>query len=95
MLKLITFLKFIPALIAAIMAIEDAIPIGGKGREKLDLVLGVSKDIYESSAELQKEFGWDTLSTFIIKAAGRLVALFNTVGIFKSKSTQTAAAAVG
>jgi hypothetical protein len=80
---LITILKLIPALIAAIKAVEDAVPVSGKGKEKLETITGIAEVVYDSTAELQKDTPKEKLIQIIIGAAGKLVNLFNVTGLFK------------
>jgi hypothetical protein len=82
---LITILKLIPALIAAIKALEDAAPITGKGKEKLDTVVSIADLVYDSTADLQKDMPKQKLIELIIGTVGKLVGFFNGLGIFSKK----------
>lgn len=72
--KLLTILKLLPAIIAAIKAIEEAIPEGGKGAEKLAAVRGIIEAVDASAAAL-----WPQIAATV----GVLVTLFNSAGVFK------------
>jgi hypothetical protein len=66
-------LSLIPALIAAIKAIEDAIPGQGQGELKLAAVREIIETVYGQAFDL-----WPTLKNVI----GVLVATFNKTGVF-------------
>ena len=66
-------LQLLPAIIAAIKAIEEAIPGQGQGEAKLAAI----REILESVSGQAT-----TLWLFIEKAIGILVALFNRTGVF-------------
>jgi hypothetical protein len=74
MSNIVIVLQLIPALIAAIKAIEDAIPGSGMGEQKLAAVRAMLEVIDGSVSKL-----WPQISGVI----GVLVNLFNTVGVFK------------
>jgi len=65
----------IPALIAALKAIEAALPESGKGAEKLVLVREIVEGINDEAKD-----NWPLIE----KTIGRLVAFFNKMGIFQS-----------
>ena len=83
MKTLLAILKLFPAIIAAVRAIEEAVPITGAGKDKLDLILDIIKSVYDSANDLQDEFAWDKLSGIVISIIGKLVSMFNALGIFK------------
>lgn len=70
---LMTIISLIPALIAAIKAIEAAVPGVGKGEEKLAAVRGILESIDASYASL-----WPKLQPIV----GVLVNLFNKTKAF-------------
>jgi len=70
---LMTIINLVPALIAAIKAIEDAIPGAGKGEEKLAAVRGILEAADAAYADL-----WPKLSPIVAV----LVRLFNKTGVF-------------
>jgi hypothetical protein len=72
--KLLTILKLLPAIIAAVQAIEAAVPEAGKGAEKLEAVRQILQTLDDASTTL-----WPQIAATI----GVLVNLFNTVGAFK------------
>lgn len=71
----IMILNLIPALIAAMKAIEDAIPGSGKGEEKLSAIRAILEAVDAGSVKL-----WPQISAVI----GVLVGLFNRAGVFKT-----------
>lgn len=75
--KLLTILRILPALIAAIKAVEDAIPGEGKGEAKLRAVRETIEAVDASVASL-----WPTLAAVI----ATWVRTFNETGIFSKKS---------
>jgi len=72
--KLLIILKLLPALIAAIKAIEEAIPGDGKGETKLRAVREIIETVDSSTSAL-----WPVIANVI----GTLVAAFNQAGVFK------------
>ena len=68
-----SLLQLLPAIIAAIKAIEEAIPGQGQGEAKLAAI----REILESVSGQAT-----TLWPFIEKAIGVLVAFFNRTGVF-------------
>lgn len=75
MQTLLTIAQLLPALIAAIKAIEDAIPGSGQGEAKLAAVRGIIEAVDASYKNL-----WPQLQPII----GVLVGLFNKTGAFKA-----------
>lgn len=74
MSNIVIILQLIPALIAALKAIEDAIPGSGLGEQKLAAVRAMLEVIDGSVSKL-----WPQISGVI----GVLVSLFNATGVFK------------
>lgn len=75
MQNLMIIAQLIPALIAAIRAIEDAIPGQGQGEAKLAAVRGILEAVDSGYKAL-----WPQLQPIV----GVLVALFNKTGTFKA-----------
>ncbi len=71
----IMILQLIPALIAALRAIEDAIPGSGKGEEKLAAVRSILEAVDSGATKY-----WPQIQSVI----GVLVGLFNKTGAFKT-----------
>ena len=71
--KLLTILKLLPAIIAAIKAIEEAIPMAGKGAEKLQAVREIIETVDSAAATL-----WPQIAATVTV----LVTLFNKTGAF-------------
>lgn len=70
---LLAILQALPAIIAAIKAVEQAVPGQGQGKAKLDAVLGLV-----SAAESAFTQYLPQLNSVI----GTLVTLFNATGVF-------------
>lgn len=70
---IIELFKLVPTLIAAIRAIEEAIPAGGLGVEKLSAIKAIM-----SAASDNVEKYWPIIE----KTIGVLVSLFNKTGVF-------------
>ncbi len=73
--QLLAIVQLIPALIAAIKAIEEAVPGQGQGEQKLAAVRGILEAIDGSYRAL-----WPQLQPIV----GILVGLFNKTGVFKA-----------
>jgi hypothetical protein len=76
-----TILTLLPLLIEAVKAIEAAVPQGGQGAAKLDLIRQTLQAGYEvaSDATVKFEAIWPALQSVI----GSVVTLFNATGAFK------------
>ena len=84
---LLTVLKLLPLLLSIVRAVEEAIPLPGQGKKKLDLVLDILKTAYDSSTSLAAEFSWDRLVALVVPMIDKIVALHNALGLFQ-KSAQ-------
>lgn len=84
---LLIILRIFPLVLAAVKAVEEAIPLPGQGRQKLDLVLDVIKSAYDASTELMKQFSWEKLVAVVVPMIEKIVALHNALGLFQ-KSAQ-------
>ena len=80
---LLIILKIFPLVLAAVQAVEQAIPLPGQGNKKLELVLDVLKSAYDGSADLTKEFSWDKLVAVVVPMIARIVDLHNALGLFQ------------
>lgn len=72
-LAIIEIMKLVPALIAAIKAIEEAIPESGMGADKLNAIHEMLKAISDNADRY-----WPMIQSVI----GVIVALFNKTGVF-------------
>ncbi len=84
---LITVLKLLPAVLAAVKAVEEAIPLPGQGKSKLDLVLDVIKSGYDAGTDLSASFTWEKLVSLVVPMIAKVVDLHNALGLFQ-KPTQ-------
>jgi len=75
MQTLIFIAQLLPALIAAIKAIEEAVPGAGQGEAKLAAVRGIIEAV---------DTGYKNLWPQIQPVIGVLVGLFNKTGAFKA-----------
>ena len=82
MKTLLIILKLFPAVIAAVQAVEEAFPVSGQGKKKLDLILDVIRTVYDGGTGLRKEFSWNKLVGIIIPIVNKVVSLFNAFGLF-------------
>lgn len=69
----LAILQSIPAIIAAIKAVEQAVPGSGQGKAKLDAVLGLITAVNNEFAQCLPQ---------LTNVVGTLVALFNATGVF-------------
>jgi hypothetical protein len=84
---LLTVLKLLPLVLSAVKAVEEAIPLPGQGKKKLDLVLDVIKSAYDGRTDLTASFSYEKLVTLVVPMIARIVDLHNALGLFQ-KSTQ-------
>lgn len=75
--NVMTILALIPSLIKAIKAIEEAIPLPGQGKAKLDAVLEI---VSTADATIKG------ILPLVTSAIATLVKLFNSTGIFGVKT---------
>lgn len=71
-----TILALLPAIVAAIRAVEEAIPGEGKGEAKLALIREILEKVYASTQDLTVEFErlWPAISTAISAVVSALNA---------------------
>ena len=91
MKNVLAILKLLPELLAAIRAVEEAIPLPGQGRKKLEFILDIMKLVHEASAEISREVTWDRLVALIVPVITRVVGFYNEVGIFTKSSAAKSA----
>jgi hypothetical protein len=84
---LLIILRIFPLVLAAVQAVEQAIPLPGQGNKKLELVLDVVKSGFDASADLARQFSWEKLLSVVVPMIARIVDLHNALGLFQ-KSTQ-------
>ena len=88
---LLIVLRIFPLILGAVKAVEEAIPLPGQGKQKLDLVLDVIKSAYDASTDLASSFSWQKLVALVVPMISQIVALHNALGLFQ-KSAQTKSA---
>ena len=82
MKKLTVILKLFPVILTAVQAVEEALPIPGQGRKKLDLVLDVLKQAFDASSDLSQSFSWENLVAVVVPMIAKIVDLHNELGLF-------------
>ena len=83
MKTLLAVFQLFPVLLAAVRAVEEAIPLPGQGKKKLDLVLEILKSAYDAATDLKRDFSFEKLAAIAIPMIGRIVALYNELGLFQ------------
>lgn len=74
-------LGLLPVILDAVKSIEAAIPISGKGKEKMDLIKTALQTTYDATNQTKTTFQviWPQLESIITK----VVSVYNSTGIFK------------
>ncbi len=85
---LLAVLKLFPLVLAAVKAVEEAIPLPGQGKKKLDLVLDVIKSAYDASTDLASSFSWQKLVALLVPMIDKIVALHNALGLFQQSAPE-------
>ena len=55
---MLAYLKLFPAILAAVHALEEAIPLPQAGKQKLDLLLAMVKTAYDAEESVRKAFSF-------------------------------------
>ena len=79
-------LTLFPVILNAVTTVENAIPLPGAGKQKLDLVLNVVKQAYDASADLSHAFSWDKLVALVVPMIANIVSLHNQLGLFNTSA---------
>jgi len=74
MQQLMLIVQLIPAIVAAMKAVEEALPGQGAGEQKLALVRAIVENGYGTISDL-----WPKMMPII----SQFVAVFNAIGLFK------------
>ena len=90
MKTLLLIMKLFPLLLSAIQAVEEAIPLPGQGKKKLDLVLDVLKSAYDAGDELLRSFAWEKVVQVAVPIITKIVAALNELGVFKKSVPEPA-----
>jgi len=84
-------LKMLPVVLTAIRAVEEAIPLPGQGRKKLDLVLDILRTAYDGGVvDAARDFSWQKLVTIVVPMIARIVDLHNELGLFQKSQPSKA-----
>ena len=89
MIKILELLKFLPALIIAVMALVKTFEVPGNGENKKSAVLimiGLIFDLFETLG-IVLPLAKDKVLEFISKAIDAIVAFLNAVGKFTHSET--------
>ena len=78
---LLTVLKLLPVVLVAVKAVEEAFPLPGRGKRKLDLVLDVIKSGYDAGTDLS--ITWEKLVALVVPMIAKIVDLHNALGLFQ------------
>ena len=90
MKTLLLIMKLFPLLLSAIQAVEEAIPLPGQGKKKLELVLDVLKSAYDAGDELLRGFTWEKVVQVAVPIISKIVAVLNELGVFKKSVPEPA-----
>lgn len=88
MKTLLAVFQLFPVLLAAVRAVEEAVPLPGQGKKKLDLVLEILKSAYDTATDLKREFSFEKLVTIVVPMIARIVALHNELGLFQKPTSE-------
>lgn len=78
-------ISLLPTIIEAIKTIEAAIPSGGAGAQKLELLKSILQSTYSASNETAGQF--EKLWPVIQSSVSGIVTLFNNLKVFSSGSS--------
>ena len=90
MKTLLLIMKLFPLLLSAVRAVEEAIPLPGQGKRKLDLALDALKSAYDAGDELLREFPWQKVVQIAEPMITKIVGLLNALGVFKKSVPEPA-----
>lgn len=90
MKTLLLIFRLFPLLVSAVKAVEEAIPLPGQSKRKLDLVLDTLKSAYDAGDELLREFPWQKVVQIAEPMIAKIVAALNELGVFKKSVPEPA-----
>lgn len=73
----------LPSVLAAVQAVEAAVPVSGAGKQKLDIVLGAAGAAWEATTT-QQQLSKDTTVNFVQALVNISVAGLNAAGAIKA-----------
>jgi hypothetical protein len=85
---ILAVLKLFPLVLEAVKAVEQAFPLPGQGRKKLELVLDIVKTAYETGTELAHEFAWEKLVGLLAPMIAKIVGAHNALGLFQTTTAE-------
>lgn len=77
------FLQMAPSIIAMVKQVEDLIPVAGKGKEKLDLILNTVNAGVAGSADTAAAIQGHDLNAAVTALVNTTVTVANATGVFK------------
>ena len=80
---LLLILRIFPLVLTVVRAVEEALPLPGQGRKKLDLILDMLKTAYDGSTDLTKQFSFEKLVALVVPMIARIVDLHDELGLFQ------------
>jgi hypothetical protein len=80
---LFAVLRLLPLILPLVRAVEEAVPLPGQGRRKLDLVLTMLKQVYDGADDLAREFSFEKLAAIVVPVIGTIVDMNNELGLFQ------------
>lgn len=85
MKNLTLIFQLIPLILIAIRSVEEQIPMGGKGKQKLDLILGIVEEGYASGLVDEATAPKKNVLNLITKSTNLVVSTLNLLGVFKKE----------
>lgn len=81
---LLIVLQMLPLVLDAVRAVEQAIPLPGQGKKKLDLVLDILRSAYDGGVvDVARDFSWQKLVAIVVPMITRIVDVHNELGLFQ------------
>ena len=74
-------IKILPLVVAGVKALESAVPVGGQGPSKADMLNSIVAAVYEEGGEDLPPLA--AVIGMVSKIAGGAVALFKKTGLFQ------------
>lgn len=81
--KLKIIFTLLPLILEAVKAVEVIIPLPSSGKAKLDLILQIADQIWQSEKQVQAEYTQKDWAGLISSVAGIIVSILNSTGVFK------------
>jgi hypothetical protein len=85
MKNLALILQLLPLILMAVRSVEEQIPVGGAGKQKLDLILSVVEEGYASGLIEDATAPKKNVLNLITKSTNLVVNTLNLLGVFKKE----------